>query len=131
MPSYQTKQRKALLGFLQAHADEALTADQIADALSAEGVSRSAVYRNLAALAAEGAVQRVSRSGTRRLFYRYTGAEACRAHLHLSCSSCGRTFHVDVPATNTIIERIRRDADFRIDSSSTVLYGVCADCRKE
>ena len=131
MPSYQTKQRKALLGFLQGHADEALTADQIADALSAEGVSRSAVYRNLAALADEGAVQRLSRGGTRRLYYRYTGAEECRAHLHLSCSSCGRTFHVDVPATNTIIEQIRRDSAFQIDSACTVLYGVCADCQKE
>ncbi|MBQ2429166.1 MAG: hypothetical protein II264_11840 [Ruminococcus sp.] len=50
MPKYMTKQRKALLAFLSGHADEELTAKQLETALSGEGISISAVYRNLSDL---------------------------------------------------------------------------------
>ena len=59
MPKYMTKQRKALLSFLSAHADEKLSARQIAQTLSGEGISISAVYRNLSALEQEGKIRRV------------------------------------------------------------------------
>ena len=49
VPKYMTKQRKALLRYLSQHADETLSAKQIEAALSGEGISISAVYRNLAA----------------------------------------------------------------------------------
>ena len=55
-----TKQRKALLAFLSAHADEELTARQMEQALSEQGISISAVYRNLADLEKEGKVRRKS-----------------------------------------------------------------------
>ena len=66
LPKYMTKQRKALLAFLSEHADEELTAKQLETALSGEGISISAVYRNLSDLEKEGKIRRVSKSGTRR-----------------------------------------------------------------
>lgn len=66
MPKYMTKQRKALLSFLSAHADEELSARQIAQTLSGEGISISAVYRNLSALEQEGKIRRVSKNGKPR-----------------------------------------------------------------
>lgn len=54
MPKYSTQQRKALLHYLSEHPDEHLSTRQIAQALAAEKISLSAVYRNLAALEAEG-----------------------------------------------------------------------------
>lgn len=131
MPQYSTRQRKALLAYLHAHPDESFSARQIADALESEGVSLSAVYRNLAALEAQGMIRRAAKDGGHEVFYRFTQADACKQHLHLSCSRCGKTFHMDVPATDTLVEQVAESADFQVDRSSTVLYGVCGDCRYE
>ena len=129
MRKYATRQRAALLEYLQAHADEILSAGQIADALTPAGISKSAVYRNLSALESEGQIKRNTKSGSKTIFYRYLDAEACRDHLHLSCSKCGKTYHLDVNATSRLLDSVAQGSDFKIDSASTVLYGVCASCR--
>ena len=67
MPSYSTRQRKVLLAYLSQHPDELLSARQIADALADEKISLSAVYRNLAQLEAEEALQQQERH-TRGLY---------------------------------------------------------------
>lgn len=130
MPQYATKQRKVLLEYLQQHADETLSAAQIEKDLSQHGISISAVYRNLAALENAGRLTRVTKGGSRRVYYRFTDADACRRHLHLSCFRCGKTFHMDIPSTNTLIDNVAQNTDFQVDSAGTVLYGVCGACRK-
>lgn len=129
MAKYVTKQRKILLEFMTEHADDMLSAEQIAEELAGKGVSKSAVYRNLAELESEGRVSRVSRAGMREGLYRFTDAEECREHLHLSCVKCGKTFHMGVKATEQLIGTVEQATDFYVDNS-TVLYGVCGDCRK-
>ena len=129
MARYVTKQRRSLLGFLARHADESLTAQQVAADLTASGVSVSSVYRNLTALEAEGKVRRVSRSGSRETYYQYAAAEGCRACLHLACKRCGRTFHMGMPAADALVDRVAQEEKFQIDREDTVIYGVCKDCR--
>ena len=129
MSKYATKQRRLLLEYLQQHPDETLSAKQIAEAIALDGVSISAVYRNLATLEAEGQITRLTKGGSRKVYYRYTAADACRQHLHLSCFKCGKTYHMDVPSTNTLIDNVERATDFEVDSAGTVLYGVCGACR--
>ena len=58
MVRYLTRQRKQLLKYLSEHTDEQMTARQIADALTAESISISAVYRNISALEEEGILKR-------------------------------------------------------------------------
>lgn len=127
---YTTKQRKVLHDFLKSHADEVFSADTIAVELAADGISLSAIYRNLAALESEDKVQRVTKNGSRKVFYRYKAADECREHIHMSCSKCGRTYHMPLPVTDSLITDVRRDTDFEIDRTETVLYGVCKECRK-
>lgn len=130
MSVYSTKQRTVLLDFLKKHADEVFSADRIADDLKDEGISLSAIYRNLSALEAEGKVQRVTKGGSRKTFYRYKAADECKEHIHLSCSKCGKTYHMPLPATNTLIDNVKQNTDFEIDRTETVLYGVCGECKK-
>ena len=130
MPKYETKQRKELLSFLCDNAHTTLSVKDIAEALQGAGISLSAIYRNLSELENEGKVQKVTVSGDKKVYYRYTGAKECEKHLHLSCSKCGHTFHMDLPATNTLISEVMSESDFAVDSANTVLYGVCKDCRK-
>ena len=128
MTQYSTRQRKALLQFLHAHPDESFSARRIAEALEPEGISLSAVYRNLAALETQGMIRRAPKDGSNEVFYRFTQADACRQHLHLSCNQCGKTFHMDVPATDSLAQQVAENAGFQLDRESTVLYGVCDAC---
>lgn len=130
MLKYATKQRKMLLSLLCQNADKPLCVGDISSALEPEGISKSAIYRNLAALENEGKVQRLTVGGSNKVYYRYTGAKECEKHLHLSCSVCGQTFHMDVPATNSLVNEVMNESDFKVDSANTVLYGVCKQCRK-
>ncbi len=125
---YLTNQRKTLYEILEQHRDEALSADQIIS-LMGENASRSAVYRNLSSLEKQGLIIRTAVSGSNKSLYRYVGAKECKNQLHLECSKCGKTYHLEMPAAKELIDGVMQNADFRIDSSSTVLYGICGKCR--
>ena len=129
MQAYMTQPRKRLLTYLHGHADETLSAGQIAQDLPE--ISVSAVYRNLSALEKDGAVQKIAKAGTREVFYRYKKAEECRAHLHLSCKKCGRTFHMDEAETEALVETVARLDGFAVDRGETVLYGLCEACQDQ
>ena len=131
MPKYMTKQRKTLLQYLSLHADEKLSAKQIEADLSGEGISISAVYRNLSELEREGKIRRVNQSGSREVFYQYTDGAHCRDSLHLSCEKCGKTYHMNVDGAQMLVQNLASTDAFTIDKANTVLYGVCKDCREK
>lgn len=130
MKVYSTKQRKSLSDYLLSHRDEEMTAAEIAAALRGEGISLSAVYRNLASLEEEGLVQRITRAGDRKIFFRFSGAEECREHIHLRCRKCGKTFHMDMGTTDLLDETVAENCGFKMDRAETVINGVCGDCGK-
>lgn len=135
MTTYNTKQRKILLDFLSANADKQLSADRIYEAITGAGIveniSRSAVYRNLAALEADEKVHRSTREGSRKILYQYTDAKKCKNELHLSCKKCGKTIHLDHETAEQLVENVAGIQDFIIDKADTVLYGTCSECAKE
>lgn len=128
MQKYSTKQREVLLKLLSDNADKPMCVGDIAAAVGSENISLSAIYRNLSALEDEGKVQRLTLGGSKKVYYRFTGAKECEKHLHLSCSKCGKTFHMDVPETNLLINNVLSGSNFKIDSANTVLYGICGNC---
>lgn len=130
MPKYMTKQRKILTDYLMQHIDENLSAGQIAEALS-ETISKSAVYRNLADMEAEGKLHRVMGGGSREVIYRYSGGRSCSQSLHLSCQKCGKTVHMQKQIADTLVNSVAAEDDFAIDKGETVIYGTCAACRNK
>ena len=128
--TYKTKQREALLQYLEQHTHEELSALEIAEALAAQDISRSAVYRNLSALAQEGKLRRSARSGSREATYPFSECAECRTCLHLCCTKCGKTFHMHTHSADALIQSVENAEGFTIDRAETVLYGVCSDCRK-
>lgn len=129
MTDYQTKQRQALLEYLSQHADETVSAKQIAAALDDSRISISAVYRNLAALENAGKVRRITRQGSREVFYRYINTEHCVDRIHLSCRKCGRMYHMGPEATDQLVAGIARMNRFVVEKDETVLVGICAACQ--
>ena len=130
MAKYQTRQRKRLLEYLSEHTDEQMTAHQIAEALTADNISISAVYRNLSALEEEGILKRSIRENTREVYYQYIAAEECKDSLHLSCRVCGKSIHLGEKEAEQLLQSTLESTGFQIDKTETILYGVCADCRK-
>ena len=129
MSQYQTKQRKTLVDYWAMHPDETLSAKKIAVDLEAEGISLSAVYRNLTALEADGKIRRCATGEGREAQYRYADADGCKDWLHMACIHCGRTFHLAKESTDLLMEQIAK-SQFTLDKKSTILYGACHSCQE-
>ena len=56
------------------------------------------------------------------------GAEDCHSHLHLSCTRCGKTFHMDAEHTAQLTRAMSELDGFDLDILKTVLYGICQNC---
>ena len=117
-----------LLDFLNEHVDESLSAAQIISALSGNGISESAVYRNLAALEEGGEIVKISKPGERKSVYRVNN-EKCRNHFHLFCVSCKKTTHVSEDASERLANSLNDCDGFLVDKDETMIYGICKDCR--
>lgn len=128
MKKYDTRQRDYLISFLNQHPDQLLSVRQIAQELCAQQISLSAVYRNLSQLEAEGLIRKSVKAGSRESYYQYVGAEDCHSHLHLSCTRCGKTFHMDAERTAQLTRAMSELDGFDLDILKTVLYGICQNC---
>ncbi|MBP5404572.1 MAG: transcriptional repressor [Clostridia bacterium] len=128
MQKYFTEQRRIISEYLESRKDECVTAQEIAAALCLS-VSKSAVYRNLAALEKEGKVVRVSLAGDRAFGYRYAGSHACAGKIHISCVKCGRTEHVSSSVTSRLERALAAEEGFSLRKGECMLYGVCKACR--
>ena len=128
MKKYDTRQRDYLISFLNEHPDQLLSVRQIAQELCARQISLSAVYRNLSQLEAEGLIRKSVKPGSREAYYRYVGAEDCHSHLHLSCTRCGKTFHMDAERTAQLTRAMSELDGFDLDILKTVLYCICQNC---
>lgn len=130
MPSgYKTEQRKQLYAFFRKHPDEPYSAGEVAAALSSHSaISLSAVYRNLAVMADNGQIRRLIKDGSREVFYQFGHGESCEDSIHLTCTQCGKTFHMSKPVAESIQDGLAKTDGFQIDKIRTVLYGICKHC---
>lgn len=128
LAKYMTAQRRKLIAFLEQHPDSEFSAKEIAEGIKDEAISISAVYRNLSELEGDGQVTSVLRDGTRDRYYRCLLSPACRASIHLTCTKCGKTFHLNELDTKNLIESTKSKDSFYISAGKSVLYGLCSDC---
>ena len=128
MGKYVTRQRRLLIDYLEQNKDRPLSAQEMAEALLGDGISKSAIYRNLAELETEGRIAKQKLEGQREVYYRYTDAAECKNHVHLSCKGCGKTYHASDSGTAALMEALTKPEHFTIDKGDTVLYGFCEAC---
>lgn len=128
---YSTEQRSALLAFLSENPDTVFSARQIEAALSDKNISRSAVYRNLAELESDGKIRRCSKSGSRETFYQFYDLQLCKNHIHLSCTKCGKIFHMENAVADEIVNDVEATEGFEISKGETTLYGTCKSCSEK
>ena len=133
---YNTKQKDEILRCISGFGEAHFTAADVVSRLSAEGVSvgQATVYRFIDRLASVGKLRKYVVDGTTAACYQVINDghhESCREHFHLKCKVCGRLIHVECEELRKIAEHISKDHGFAVDSSKTVFYGVCKDCKAD
>lgn len=125
---YSTEQRNILLSFLSKNPDKMFSVKQIESGLSGKGISKSAIYRNLAELETEEKIRRCSKAGSREMFYQFYDCQVCRSHIHLSCSKCGKIFHMEDENAQKLILELEQAEGFEINRGESTLIGICKEC---
>ncbi len=123
---YQTKQKKAIIDFLEA-AEGHLTAAQILTGLKEKGLSigTATVYRQLEKLEESGLVRKFITEGS--ACYQLS-RDDCENHFHLKCTRCGELFHIDCDFLLKLAPHIAEHHNFKVDNCRTVMYGTCEKC---
>ena len=124
--SYSTKQRDELLKFFKSHPDQRFCAKQIAQ--NVQGVSLSAIYRNLARLEGDGAVQKFASQKHGEVVFQFVKAKPCENELHLNCTNCGKTFHMQNNLMNNFEQNLHASNGFVLNKNKTIVYGTCKEC---
>jgi Fur family ferric uptake transcriptional regulator len=103
------------------------SAQEIHHELRGQGdkVGLSTVYRNLQALAADGAVDTI-RNEDGEVLYRRCGGET--HHHHLICRACGRVEEIEGPAVEHWAEKAAAQLGFADVSHVIEIFGVCPRC---
>ena len=129
--TYNTKQRDILIQFFNNNYDKSFTVEEITSRLASQGISQSAVYRNLNSLLKSGKVHKTTRPDSRCAYYQYVDCSKCKGHLHLECKNCGKTTHLDQDDADNLIRSVLAKSNFNVDKTDTVIYGICKNCDKK
>ncbi len=127
--SYNTKQKDLIEQAVEKMGDNHFTAEQIFDFLKAQNlkIGISTVYRNLEKLAIQGKIQKlITLSGQGAC---YQAVSCSKKHFHLKCVKCGCLEHLTCEKLLGISDHVLKEHDFKIDSSKTVFYGLCKECK--
>ena len=134
MAEYETKQRRILLDYLNAHPEQGFSVEELYEGLSAEHAAdivpgKSTIYRLIARLVSEGLVKRFAAGQGRQFAYQIVACDACDAHQHLKCTAGGSLYHMDHAVSEKIMREVLSRSDFSLDEKETVLFGVCKGCK--
>ena len=132
--SYNTKSKQLIVEYLENNRESTVTAEDIAKYLESvgESVNITTVYRHLDRLTAEQKLMRYAKGGGKGASYRYVEADSeCHDHLHLQCTRCGKILHMNCEYMNEIIEHISHEHAFDLKCGTSILYGMCSECREK
>ncbi len=124
-----TRQRTAVLRALEAD-DEFRTAQEWHEALrrNDEAVGLTTVYRTLAALAQNGAVDSiVGEDGEAR----YRRCDARTHHHHLVCRTCGACVELSAEDVEVWADAVARAHGYAEVSHTVEIFGICPSCRAQ
>ena len=130
--SYQTKQKNTIKDFLLENKNQHFSADQILFHLNERQtpVSKATLYRTLDQLVETKEVIKCNVDGGLN-YYQYLDCEHNQcAHIHFKCEVCGQVLHIHTSIIEQLDQTMQEDYHISIDTTKTVLYGICASCQK-
>lgn len=119
-----SRQRECILNNLRSRRDHP-TADMVYESVRKEqpNISLGTVYRNLAFLAGNGQILKISTGIGPDHFDGYT-----EPHVHFTCRYCGRVLDMDnIPDIN-LIDKASEQFDGEIEGYELQIFGKCGEC---
>ena len=132
--NYKTRQRDAILDYIQSLEGAHVTAAQIAEHFEkiAAPIGRATIYRHLDQLTESGRLRKYAADVASGACYQQAEAkENCREHFHLKCEDCGRLLHMECDEFEALQRHILDQHAFEINALKTVFYGKCGACKQE
>ena len=126
---YTTRQQRAVLNCIAAHQDGHVTALELLEELHRQGepVGLATVYRQLERLEQAGRIHKINtEEGACYQYCDHPDGGCCL----LKCERCGRIYHTDCAHLGPLYRHIAAEHHFVINPRKTMLYGLCAACRK-
>lgn len=132
---YKTKQKDELLSFLQSVPHTRVTVSEIVHHFSACGIviGTATIYRRLEQMVQKGNVKKYFVDGISGACFEYVGECPQQGTLcfYLKCESCGKLVHFHCEELEHLQRHLLLKHGFSIDSSKTVLYGMCSECTNQ
>ena len=120
----RSRQRDAIRSFLMSRKDHP-TAEVVYDNVSKEfpNISLGTVYRNLAQLAENGDILKISTSANKEHFDGFV-----HRHFHFVCNKCDKIYDVDLDGMDKIKNQAAEKLNADIEDYSLIFYGICENC---
>ena len=125
---YSTRSKNLILSLFRDNPSSSFTPGDVAFRL--QSVPKSSVYRIVDTLERDGLLRKTGLSTSRSALYQISDKNSCPKHMHIRCTSCGRTIHMDEETSKEIEGLIERNVGFS-GCFSSVLSGKCGDCMKK
>ena len=120
----RSRQRDAIRSFLMSRKDHP-TAEVVYDNVSKEfpNISLGTVYRNLAQLAENGDILKISTSANKEHFDGFV-----HRHFHFVCNKCDKIYDIDLDGMDEIKNQAAEKLNADIEDYSLIFYGICENC---
>ena len=131
---YKTKQRELILCFLKENSDLHITADDISNHFSNQGIriGKATIYRYLNILVENNTIRKYPLGdGTSACYQFIDNSSHCSEHYHMKCNGCGKLIHMECDDLDQLFGHLEDKHGFRADPVQTIVYGDCAECAKK
>lgn len=130
--TYRTRAQEELLAFLKKSPGRHHTAAEIKEHFAQQeaSIGTATIYRQLERFVEEGSVRKYVIGPGDPVCYAYVEDQQCASHFHCKCEVCGKLIHLDCDELREIRTHLLEDHGFAWDTTKTVFYGICDQCRK-
>ncbi|XVG95792.1 Fur family transcriptional regulator [Eubacteriales bacterium KG127] len=126
---YATKQRTAVLSYLQNNVDSHLSASDIQRGLFKTGhqMGLATIYRHLKNLEDEGLVISNKMEGVSWVTYRCNPSEGSElsSRFFLKCEDCGQVVNFKCEEISHLYKHLELDHQLKVNQNKTIFYGHC------
>ena len=131
LKNYHTKQKSQIRDIFINHPNDNFTADKLMILLTKNKtpVSKATLYRNLEFMIDNGEIMKYNIDKNCSC-YQYKTCDNSN-HIHFKCQNCGAILHIENPIVKQMDVRIEQEYGVVVDSTKTILYGMCAKCKGE
>ncbi len=124
---YKTKQRQAILEYIQQQKNRYVTVNELAKAFKEKNIAigLTTIYRHLEKLEANGIIRKYNISGSSAACYK--AIEEGDRFL-LKCETCGKLVRFSCEDLERLYTHFNQAHNFTINPYKTVFYGKCSRC---